>query len=179
MLSGAIVTVEPVKVAPYPSAISKLYVNTSPSISDAYKSNEYEVSSSKEIFPIWVKVGASLTEITVTVNVWEVDKLPSVTVAINDSLPLKLEEGVNVIVEPSIVDSISVPAVILYIKSTLSTSEPTKDKEPDSSSSKLTRLTAAKVGASFTAFTVIDNIPSIEVWLSSSVTVKIIESSPL
>ena len=63
--------------------------------------------------PIWVKTGASLIELIVTLNVWEFDKLPSVTVAINDSLPLKLEEGVNVKVDSSIDAAISIPAVIL------------------------------------------------------------------
>ena len=110
-------------------------------------------------------VGASFTGATVTVNACELEYSPSVTVAVNDSLPLKSAGALKLTVVPSTVAVISVPSDTEYVKSSPSISLPDRDVEPAPSSSKLTVATAARVGASLTAVTV-------------KVTVALAESSP-
>ena len=45
--------------------------------------------------------GASLTAFTVTVKLCDVDKSPSLTTTIKDSLPLKFSDALNVTLLPS------------------------------------------------------------------------------
>jgi len=122
-------------------------------------------------------VGASFTGATVTVNACELEYSPSVTVAVNDSLPLKLAEAEKLTLDPSTVAVISVPPDTEYDKSSPSISLPDRDVEPDPSSSKVTVATAARVGASFTGVTVTVNV-CVPVKLPS-VTVAVKSSEPL
>ena len=86
----------PVKVAVISVPPDMLNVALSPSsTSDADKLKEPLPSSSKDTLDIAPRTGASLTGLTVNVNVSELNKSPSLTVTVKDSLPLKLSAGVN------------------------------------------------------------------------------------
>ena len=55
----------------------------------------YEESSSNSISPIEPKIGASLIELTVTVNAFESIKTPSDTKAVNVSEPNQFSDALN------------------------------------------------------------------------------------
>ena len=85
----------PSNVAVMSVPLDTLYNNSSPSTSLPDKLVLPEPSSSKDTLEISARTGASLTGLTVKVNVSEADKSPSLTVTVKDSLPLKLSAGVN------------------------------------------------------------------------------------
>ena len=65
------------------------YVKSVLSTSKPTRVVEPDPSSSKLTASTAASNGASLTGVTVTVNICELENSPSVTVAVNDSLPLK------------------------------------------------------------------------------------------
>ena len=156
--------------------MSRAKLKLSPSISSPVKVITTLPSSSTVPLAAFA-VGASLTALTVTVNDCDALYSPSVTVAVNDSLPLKLAGAAKLTVAPSTVAVISLPPVTVYVKSVLSISLPTNVVDPDPSSSKLTAETAASVGASLTALTVTVN--DCDATNSPSVTVAVNVSEPL
>ena len=96
-----------------------------------------------------------MTALTVTVIFCESESSLSVVVTVKVSLPLKFSYGVNVISLPSSVAVISLPPVILNVRSSPSTSDAETLILVLVSSSKDTSDTVASTGASLTTFTVI------------------------
>ena len=161
---------------PLVASSPKLKVKLSPSISSP--ENVITTLPSSSTVPLAaLAVGASFTAFTVTVKACELENSPSVTVAVNDSLPLKLAVAEKLTVAPSTVAVISLPPDTEYVKPSPSISLPDSVVEPEPSSSKLTADTAASTGASFTGVTVNVTVAVAEYSPSLAVNVKL--SSPL
>ena len=109
-----------VAVISVPPAI--LYVKSSPSISLADKLTFPDKSSSNDTSDTVASTGASFTPSTVTAKVCSEINSPSVTVAVNDSVPLKSDDEINVTIGPFISAKIFWPTLIEYSKSLLSIS---------------------------------------------------------
>ena len=81
--------VEPSTDALISSPLGMLYIRSVLSTSLPDRIIDVLPSSAKLTSSTARRTGASLTAVTVTVNVCESDSSPSETVAVNDSLPLK------------------------------------------------------------------------------------------
>ena len=111
-------------------------------------------SSSKDTSDTLASTGASLTGVTVKTNVSASERLPSLTVTVNDSLPLKFSDGVNVKSLPETLDVTSLPPSILYVSKSPSISDADNNKLRIESSSTLLFPITDKTGSSFTGLTV-------------------------
>ena len=133
---------------------STLYVKSSPSISLADKLTLPDASSSNDTSETVARTGASFTPSTVTAKVWSELNSPSVTVAVNDSVPLKFDDEMNVMIGPFILAEIFCPLLIEYSKSLLSISVAVNNTTLVPPSSIVWSEIESNIGASLTGFTV-------------------------
>ena len=139
----------------------------------------YEESSSNSISPIEPKIGASLIELTVTVNAFESIKTPSDTRAVNVSEPNQFSDALNTKLLSFCTKLILLPSDIDIFKSLESISSQLRSIDIVSSSLKTKSLTPNNCGASFTGLISIETIPSCsEDSPLSSITENEIKSDP-